>query len=475
MREWVDRVVAATLAPALLAVFLVVPAGAQDRQLPQSAAEIKLSFAPIVKRVAPAVVNVYASRLVQTSVSPFLSDPFFRRFFGDQGLGAPAQRVQRSLGSGVIIDSSGIIVTNNHVIANASEIKVALSDKREFDCEVVLKDERTDLAVLKPKGVPDGATFPFLEFANSDELEVGDLVLAIGDPFGVGQTVTSGIVSALARTQVGISDYQFFIQTDAAINPGNSGGALIDMEGKLVGINTAIFTHSGDSSGIGFAIPSNMVRIVTRSAQLGGHVRLPWIGAKFQAVTPDIADGLGLTRPHGALVVDVTKNGPGARAGLKSGDLVTSVDNVEIDDPSVLNYRLATKGIGAKARVGVRRDGKQYVATLALEAAPETVPRDEIEIAGISPLTGAKVVNLSPAVAEELAFDGDPEGVIVEAVGSGSVADDAGLARGDVVLEVNGVAIDTTRTLAKVCSQHQRYWQIIIKRNGRVIRTQFRT
>jgi len=475
MREWVDRVVAATLAPALLAVFLIVPAGAQDRQLPQSASEIKLSFAPIVKRVAPAVVNVYASRVVQTSVSPLLSDPFFRRFFGDQGLGAPAQRVQRSLGSGVIIDPSGIIVTNNHVIANASEIKVALSDKREFDCQVVLKDERTDLAVLKPKGVPDGTTFPFLEFANSDDLEVGDLVLAIGDPFGVGQTVTSGIVSALARTDVGISDYQFFIQTDAAINPGNSGGALIDMDGKLVGINSAIFTHSGDSSGIGFAIPSNMVQVVARSAQTSGHVQLPWIGAKFQAVTQDIADGLGLSRPHGALVVDVTKDSPGARAGLKSGDLVTSVDDVEVDDPSALNYRLATKGIGNKARVGVLRNGKQYVASLALEPAPETVPRDEVEIAGISPLAGAKVVNLSPAVAEELAFDDNPNGVIVESVGSGSVADDAGLARGDVVLEVNGIAIDTTRTLAKVCSQKQRYWQITIKRNGRVIRTQFRT
>jgi Do/DeqQ family serine protease len=475
MREWVDRVVATAVAPGLLAVFLVVPAVAQDRQLPQSAAEIKLSFAPIVKRVAPAVVNVYASRVVQTSVSPLLSDPFFRRFFGDQGLGAPAQRVQRSLGSGVIIDPSGIIVTNNHVIANASEIKVALSDKREFDCEVVLKDERTDLAVLKLKDVAAGTTFPFLEFANSDDLEVGDLVLAIGDPFGVGQTVTSGIVSALARTDVGISDYQFFIQTDAAINPGNSGGALIDMDGKLVGINSAIFSHSGDSSGIGFAIPSNMVQVVARSARTSGHVQLPWIGVKFQAVTPDIADGLGLSRPQGALVVDVTKDSPGARAGLKSGDVVTSVDGLGVDDPSALNYRLATRGIGAKAQVGVMRDGKQYVASLALEAAPETVPRDEVDIAGISPLTGAKVANLSPAVAEELAYDGDPNGVIVEAVGSGSVADDAGLARGDVVLEVNGVAIDTTRTLAKVCAQQQRYWQITIKRNGQVIRTQFRT
>jgi Do/DeqQ family serine protease len=472
MKEWVNRA-AATVAAGLLAAMLLTPAGAEDAQVPASAAEIRLSFAPIVKRVAPAVVNVYASRVVQTSASPFFADPFFRRFFGEGDLGQPAQRVQRSLGSGVIIDPSGIIVTNNHVVANASEIKVSLADRREFDCEVILKDERTDLAVLRIKG--GDTTFPTLEFADSDKLEVGDLVLAIGDPFGVGQTVTSGIVSALARTDVGISDYQFFIQTDAAINPGNSGGALIDMDGKLVGINTAIFSHSGDSSGIGFAIPSNMVRVVARSAETSGHVRLPWIGVKLQAVTPDIAEGLGLSRPQGALVTDVTKGSPGARAGLKSGDLVTSLDDVQIDDPSTLTYHLATKGIGGTARIGVMRDGKQYVATLTLEGAPETVPRDEITIDGGSPLAGARVVNLSPAVAEELAYDGDPKGVIIDLVSGGTNADSAGLARGDVVLEVNGVAIDTTRKLADACSQRVRFWQITIERNGQVIRTQFRT
>ncbi|MCB1496576.1 MAG: Do family serine endopeptidase [Bauldia sp.] len=456
-------------AAAVLAVSSACPAGARDRQVPETAAEIKLSFAPIVKRVAPAVVNVYASRVVRQS--PYFSDPFFQRFFGGPALG-PTQRVQRSLGSGVIIDPSGMIVTNHHVIAQASEIKVALSDRREFDCDVVLDDERTDLAVLK---IRDGeGDFPSLDFADSDDLEVGDLVLAIGDPFGVGQTVTSGIVSALARTKVGISDYQFFIQTDAAINPGNSGGALIDMNGGLVGINTAIFSRTGDSSGIGFAIPSNMVRVVAQSAESGDHVRMPWIGVRFQAVTPDIAEGLGLSRPRGALVVDVRKGSPGARAGLTTGDLVLSVDDVPVDDPSTFTYRLATKGIGASARIGVLRDGKQYAATLALEGAPETVPRDEIEIDGVSPLAGARVVNLSPAVAEELAYDGDTDGVIVEKVMAGSAAEEAGLAAGDVVIEVNGVPIDATRTLAAACAERLRVWDITIERNGRKIRTRFR-
>ncbi|HEY4982827.1 MAG TPA: trypsin-like peptidase domain-containing protein, partial [Pseudolabrys sp.] len=230
-------------------------AAAQERRVP-TAAELRLSYAPVVQRVAPAVVNVYAAKTVQNR-NPLLDDPIFRRFFGVPGGGS---QLQRSLGSGVMVDASGLVVTNYHVIEGADEVKVSLADKREFEATLVLKDQRTDLAVLRIK---DGRErFAFLDFANSDALEVGDIVLAIGNPFGVGQTVTHGIVSALARTQVGITDYQFFIQTDAAINPGNSGGALVDLTGRLVGINTAIFSRSGGSQGIGFAIPANMVRVV---------------------------------------------------------------------------------------------------------------------------------------------------------------------------------------------------------------------
>ncbi len=274
-----------------LCAALVSGAAAQEvrapDRVPSSPGEIRLTFAPVVKRVTPAVVNVYAARIVENRV-PLFDDPIFRRFFGG-GSGGPQEQVQRSLGSGVIIDSSGLVVTNNHVIENADQIKVALSDKREFDADLVLKDARSDLAVLRIKGSHE--KFTAAEFGDSDALQVGDMVLAIGNPFGVGQTVTHGIVSAVARTQVGITDYQFFIQTDAAINPGNSGGALVDIAGRLVGINTAIFSRSGGSQGIGFAIPANMVRAVVASAKGGATVvRRPWLGAKLQAVTPEIAE-----------------------------------------------------------------------------------------------------------------------------------------------------------------------------------------
>src|SRR6202167_4428731 len=306
---------------AALAVFLLglFVQGAQaqsavDRQVPSSMGQLELSFAPVVKRVAPAVVNVYASHVVENN-NPFMADPFFRQFFGG---GMPREQVERSLGSGVIVDPAGLVGTNFHVIADASEVKVALADKSEFDADIVLKDQRSDLAVLRIKGA--GEHLPTLEFANSDELQVGDVVLAIGDPFGVGQTVTHGIVSALARTQVGISDYRFFIQTDAAINPGNSGGALVDLSGRLVGINSAIYTRSGGSNGIGFAIPANMVRVVVASAQGGSAlVKRPWLGAKLQEVTPEIAESLGLKRPSGALVANTAPNSPAARRAFKTG------------------------------------------------------------------------------------------------------------------------------------------------------------
>src|SRR6201997_320905 len=245
----------------LLSAGLALPALAQDRKVPSSPAELRLSYAPIVQRVQPAVVNVYAAKVVQNH-NPFLDDPIFRRFFGLQG--GPQEQMQRSLGSGVMVDPSGLVVTNVHVIEGADQVKVSLSDKREFEADIVLKDKRSDLAVLRLKDVHE--KFPTLDFANSDQLMVGDVVLAIGNPFGVGQTVTHGIISALARTQVGITDYQFFIQTDAAINPGNSGGALVDVSGRLAGINTAIYSRSGGSQGIGFAIPANMVRVVVASA-----------------------------------------------------------------------------------------------------------------------------------------------------------------------------------------------------------------
>src|SRR3984885_817157 len=420
-------------------------ANAQQRQVPSSAAQLQLSFAPIVQHVAPAVVNVYAQHVVENN-NPFLADPFFRQFFG----GMPREQVERSLGSGVIVDASGLVVTNYHVIEGASQVKIALSDKRELDADIVLKDQRSDLAVLRIKGASE--RFPTLEFANSDELQVGDVVLAIGDPFGVGQTVTHGIVSAVARTQVGISDYQFFIQTDAAINPGNSGGALVDMSGRLVGINSAIYSRSGGSQGIGFAIPANMVRVVVTSAEGGsGLVKRPWLGAKLQEVTPEIADSLGLKRPSGALVANVAADGPAAKAGIKTGDLIVTVDGVEIEDSNAFDYRFATKTLGGTAQIGLIRDGKPVVVPVGLQAPPDT-PRSEVQIHANSPFLGATVANLSPALADELRLDPQTQGVVVTEVADGSTAQSIGFQKGDIVVSVNNQKIDKPADLERIAN-----------------------
>ena len=312
------------------------PAGAQSI-VPSAPAQVKMTFAPVVKRVAPSVVNVYGARVERAPRHPFMDDPMLRRFFGGE-FGLPRERVQRSAGSGVIVDRSGLIVTNHHVIENMTEVKVALNDRREFEAEVVLRDQRTDLAILRVKGQ---GPFSAIEIGDSDGLEVGDFVIAVGNPFGVGQTVTQGIVSALARTEVGITDYQFFIQTDAAINPGNSGGALVDSAGRLVGINTAIFSQSGGSHGIGFAVPSEMVKNVLASAKGGSSVvRRPWFGARLQPVTPDLAESLGLDRPAGALVAVVTERSPAAAAGLRSGDVIVAFDGQPVESPEAFGFRL---------------------------------------------------------------------------------------------------------------------------------------
>jgi Do/DeqQ family serine protease len=446
----------------------MLPAGAQQRQVPTSSAQLQLSYAPVVQRVAPAVVNVYAQHIVANN-NPFMADPFFRQFFG--GGGMPRSQVERSLGSGVIVDPAGLVVTNYHVIADASEVKVALADKRELDADIVLKDQRSDLAVLRIKS--SGERFSTLEFANSDELQVGDIVLAIGDPFGVGQTVTHGIVSAVARTQVGSSDYQFFIQTDAAINPGNSGGALVDVNGRLVGINSEIYSRSGGSEGIGFAIPANMVRVIVASAEQGsGTVKRAWLGAKLQEVTPEIADSLGLKHPGGALVANVVSGSPSARAGIKTGDLILTIDGITVDDPAAFEYRFATKPIGGEAKVGLLRQGKETVVALPLQGLPDT-PRQEVEIQGRSPFLGAKVANLSPALADELRLDTQTEGVVITGVADGSAAQSVGFQKGDIVVSVNGQSIAKSSDLERVTTAGSRSWRITIQRGGQQISVMF--
>jgi Do/DeqQ family serine protease len=433
---------------------------------PQNPGQVHLSFAPVVKKVTPAVVNVYASRVETAPRNPLFDDPIFRRFFGDD----EDSRVSKSLGSGVIVDRSGLVVTNYHVIEGMTEVKVALSDRREFEAQIVLRDPRTDLAVLRIKG---GDNFPFMEMGDSDALEVGDFVIAIGDPFGVGQTVTQGIVSALARTQIGASDYGFFIQTDAAINPGNSGGALVDLDGKLVGINSMIYSRSGGNMGIGFAIPVNMVKGVVSAALHGGAtVKRPWLGATLQTLTKDIAENLGMDRPTGALVVTVAPVGPAAEAGLKRGDLITAVDDQSVDDAEGVGFRLGVKPVGGIARLSIRRDGHTLILPLKLAAAPEIPPRDALTIRSRSPFEGAEVMNMSPAVDEELSLEGAAQGVVVAAVKDGSTAAEVGVQKGDIVVAVNGQKIGTTRDLEKACGQRAQVWDLTIRRGGETIRTE---
>jgi Do/DeqQ family serine protease len=444
---------------------------AQERRLPASTNEVRLSYAPVVQRVAPAVVNVYAAKTV-TVRNPLLDDPIFRRFFGMPGGPDGGEQQQRSLGSGVLIDAAGLVVTNNHVIEGADQVKVSLADKREFEAEIVLKDARSDLAVLRFKGQHE--RFPALEFADSDALQVGDLVLALGNPFAVGQTVTHGIVSAVARTQVGITDYQFFIQTDAAINPGNSGGALVDLSGQLVGINTAIFSRSGGSQGIGFAIPANMVKVVVASAKGGGtSVRRPWLGAGLQAVTPEIADSLGLKRPAGALIASVNPASPAGRAGLKTSDLIIGIDGQPIEDPNAFEYRFATKPLGGSTRLGVLRGGKEIALNVTLETAP-VVPDEQLVITAPSPFQGAKVSNLSPAIADELRLDPTTEGVVIVDIANGSPAKSLGFQRGDLVLSVNNAKIGKTRDFDRIARQQSRVWRITILRGGQQMSVELR-
>jgi Do/DeqQ family serine protease len=443
------------------------PAAAQRKDPPPNREAAQYSFAPIVKKAAPAVVNVYVRGKAQTSVSPLMEDPLFRRFFGER-FGLPAERMQNSLGSGVIVNAAGIVVTNAHVlkVGGAAEVKVALADRREFDAKVVVQDEKSDIAILKIDG-GDGK-FPFLEFEDSDTVEVGDLVIAIGNPFGVGQTVTSGIISALARTEVGQSDAQVFIQTDAAINPGNSGGALVDMAGRVVGINTAIFSRSGGSHGIGFAIPSNLVKLFVDSAVAGRKLERPWLGAKLDAVTRDLAEALKLDRVAGALVVKIYDKSAAAEAGLQPGDVIVAVDGYDVADTRAVSYRLTTRGIGQRARLDIVRKGRRSTVEVALREAPKLGKDDVRNLSGAHPLDGARVANIAPGATDELGV-AEQEGVAIMSVRAGSTAARLGLRPGDVIVQVGRDKVDNVGDLEGLLKERQALWQLVLKRGNQVL------
>jgi Do/DeqQ family serine protease len=444
----------------------VPPLAQPTRAAPGDGMTMKASFAPVVKRAAPAVVNISSKRLVRQQ-----ADPFWQMF----GMGAPRDRIEGSLGSGVIVRADGIIITNNHVIEGGQEITVALADRREFPARVLLADPRIDLAVLK---IDVGSErLPVLPIDDSGDAQVGDLVLAIGDPFGVGQTVTNGIISALNRTADPNGEAATaYIQTDAAINPGNSGGALVDMDGDLIGVNSFILSRSGTSSGVGFAVPAAMVKRIVETAAGGGHALVrPWLGARTQAVTGDIARSLGLAVPTGALVADIWPGGSAARAGLKTGDVILSVDGKPVVDAAAVSYAVGSARPGDSLKIGIRRGGAEQTLTLRAEAAPATPPRDELAVLGRNPFEGATVVNLSPAVAEELGVDPFvAKGVLVTKIGRG-FAMNAGLRPGDLIRKVNGRDIATVADLRSVLAAQGGQWQVTIVRAGQEVTGNFRT
>ncbi len=455
----------------LMALVMAVsmPAFSQAEEVvPQSQAQIMLSFAPLVKKASPAVVNIFTKKTVTQSRRTIFDDPFFKRFFG-RNFGPQQNRpqIQNSLGSGVIVDGSGIIVTNFHVVGDADEITVALQDRREFDAKLIVEDERTDLAILKID--VEGEPLPFLEFTDSDNLEIGDLVVAIGNPFGVGQTVTSGIVSALDRSAAVSNDIQSFIQTDAAINPGNSGGALLTMDGKLAGINSAIFSKSGGSLGIGFAIPANMVKAVLTNGLATGKVIRPWLGASGQAVTSDVADGLGLERPGGVLINRVHKSGAAFEAGLRVGDVVVSIDGKEIFGLEALIFRVSSGVLGNTAVLDVIRNGNLTEIVIELKQAPEDPPRNIMTLSGSQPLSGAIVGNLSPAHALELGMSAFAEGVVVTGINNGSVAARYGLRPRDILLTINNQQIVEVSQAQNALLAAKDSWEISIRRKGRTL------
>lgn len=453
---------------AALILLCATPLAAQtEARVPTSDAEISLSFAPVVKSTAPAVVNIYASRVVEERLSPFAGDPFFDQFFN--GFGESQPRVQNSLGSGVIVASEGIVVSNYHVVGQATEIRVVLNDRREYAAELILGDEESDLAILR---LQDAADLPALEFRNSDEVEVGDLVLAIGNPFGVGQTVSSGIVSGLARSSVELGR-GYFIQTDAAINPGNSGGALVDMRGRLVGINTAILTRSGGSNGIGFAIPANLVQTVVAQAQAGGtrFVR-PWAGVQGQAMDAGLAAAMGLDRPDGVLLVDLHPESPFGAAGLRAGDVVLSVAGAATNTPQEMMFRLAALGVGATVPVSYLDEAGIQTVQVTLIAAPESPPRDPVTITEPVALRGLTVARINPALIAEIGLSMESSGVVVTQVRD--LAAQVGLRPGDVLLAINERPIAAPSDVAEAARDQTRRWAIDVNRGGQIVRLRFR-
>ncbi|MEM8731024.1 MAG: trypsin-like peptidase domain-containing protein [Pseudomonadota bacterium] len=452
----------------LFCLVWAVMASAETR-VPQSQAEISMGFAPLVKEAAPAVVNIYAKIVTQGSASPFRGDPFFEDFFRNFGPTRP--RVQNSLGSGVILSADGIVVSNYHVVGQATDIRVVLADRREFSAEVLLGDRESDLAILKLDGV---ANLPSLALRNSDHVEVGELVLAIGNPFGVGQTVSSGIVSGLARSGTATGNARgYFLQTDAPINPGNSGGALIDVNGDLIGINTSILTRSGGSNGIGFAIPANLVREFVTQARAGeDRFQRPWAGVAGQNVDGDLAASLGLDVPEGLLIADLHPASPLKAAGLEVGDVITDVDGRAVHSGQEMLFRMSITGIGETAEITAWQGGEERSFRVAMITPPESPPRAAQTLSDRTVVPGLEVAQANPAVIAEYGLSLNTAGVVV--TDPGPTGQRAGLKRGDVLISINRAPIDSPKTVVKALTDPGRRLVIELNRGGRQVALRFR-
>src|SRR4051812_43746069 len=420
-------------------------------QLPMAGGDGK-NFVEIAKSVKPAVVNIAASRSGKSGDSPHgsLEDPFFRKFFGDEFFKRDAPQrepKERGQGSGVIVEANGLIITNNHVVNKADEIRVFLSDKREFKGKLIGTDAKTDIAVVKIEAT--GLTT--IPWADSDQLEVGEYVLAVGSPFGLTQTVTMGIVSAVGRASMGIAEYEDFIQTDAAINPGNSGGALVNVRGELVGINTAIFSQSGGSMGIGFAVPSNLSRAVMDQLVRTGKVVRGWLGVAIQDLTPELVTQFGITDTKGVLVSDVMADSPAKKAGFERADVIVDYDGKPMDSPTHLRNAVAQTPIGKKVSVKLIRDKKSKTIDVTIVEQPKslgqpgaTESRESAVPTGV--LSDLDVRELNEELAARYGLKSAEHGVVVVGVKSGSTAEEVGVREGDIILEVNRKAVGSIKS-----------------------------
>ncbi|MBU2980270.1 trypsin-like peptidase domain-containing protein [Lentibacter algarum] len=444
------------------------PLNAQTK-VPSSQAEISLGFAPLVKQAAPAVVNIYVKRVVQTRSSPFQGDPFFEDMF--KGMGKSRPRVQNSLGSGVILTADGFVVSNYHVVGDATDIRVVLNDRREFAAKVVLADQDSDLALLQLEGAPK---LPYLHLRDSDTVEVGELVLAIGNPFGVGQTVSSGIVSGLARSGGAMgSSRGYFIQTDAPINPGNSGGALVDVNGALIGVNTRIVSRSGGSNGIGFAIPAKLVGQFVEQARAGNtSFERPWAGMSGQPVDADMAESIGLMSPGGIMISELHPESPFYKAGFKAGEVIMAVDDEPVNTPAEMIFRMSVSGVGNESRIQVFTDGETDHRIVRLTTPPDRPARDELLTDKSTRIPGVKLSNINPAVLAEHGLPLRSDGVVV--VDPGPLGTRAGLRRSDVIMLINGERVSDTGEARRKLEASGRWMSLGVERGGQRVTLKFR-